>query len=345
MTATRLALHLPAWLGLLAMAGLLWNLANRRVPNPWEFVAVVSICVLGGAGLLGYGLVRGRTLPRLLSATCVLIGIFTIGTVAVFVMMVLTNEDAGVPVFGRADKPTAAVTRLRLFNLNVDHGYPSLASHENRYAETRDEIRRLDADLIVLQEVWNTQEHRNLARRLSDELGYQFAYARANGSIDRIGFEEGSAVLSRFPIVEARRMCLKPRRPWWETRIALIVRIDLGTEAITIAGVHLSNSESANDQAEFLLEDSRTWPDLIAGDFNAEPTSRAVREFDARGFVELMPKKNSPLPWIDHVFLAPAFANRWEVTDASWILATEPVIGVRSAISDHNGILVELRRR
>jgi len=47
----------------------------------------------------------------------------------------------------------------------------------------------------------------------------------------------------------------------------------------------------------------------------------------------------------DHVFLSAAFQKRWAGDDTLWILATQPVPGVREAISDHDGILVELWRR
>jgi endonuclease/exonuclease/phosphatase family metal-dependent hydrolase len=86
-------------------------------------------------------------------------------------------------------------------------------------------------------------------------------------------------------------------------------------------------------------------PDIIAGDFNAEPNSRAMAVLREGGYIEAVPKNVSAEPWIDHVFISPEFHRRWEITDASWIIATQPVPGVREAISDHDGILVELTRR
>ena len=343
----KLAWHAVSWLCVLGLAGLLWNLAAAgRTPSPWEFVIVMVACLIGSLILVGYGLMRVHSLPRVLSMGSILTGSLTFGAVVVFVTTILANDDAEVPVLGNAAELPIAVTKIRLFILNVDHGYPEFEAHEKRFHETVAELKRLKADVIVLQEAWNTNGHGNMAQRLSGDLGLQYVFARANGSRERIGFEEGAAILSRFPITEARRIVLKPRRPIWENRIALMVKIDVGGSTLTLAGVHLSNSDSADDQAEYLLEAARGhMPDIIAGDLNSTPTSAAVKAFVKEGFIEASPKNATAELWIDHVFLTSAFHARWQIKEAAWIIATQPVAGVRAAISDHDGIVVDLQRR
>jgi endonuclease/exonuclease/phosphatase family metal-dependent hydrolase len=235
--------------------------------------------------------------------------------------------------------------KLRLFNLNVLHGYPEFDKQEYRFRATVGEIKRLDADILVLQETWNTVEHGSMAQCLSAELGFDCCYARANGSLPLIGFEEGSAILSRFPIKSAKRIVLKPKSPWWENRIALMAKIETGGGELTVVGVHLSYT-SPDEQAECLLQNtSEHAPDIIAGDFNALPESGAMSAFRKRGFLEVVPANKSDEPWIDHVFLSPTFASRWEIKESKWISATKAVPDVRDAISDHDGILIDLQRR
>jgi endonuclease/exonuclease/phosphatase family metal-dependent hydrolase len=260
---------------------------------------------------------------------------------------VLSNEDGPIEVEG--PKPHVSERyvpqRIRILTLNALHGYPDFDRQNERFKETVAEFKRLDADILVLQETWFVSQHGSMAERLAEELRFNYVYARANGSFRHIGFEEGSAILSRFPIVEAKRVLLKPRDPWWENRIALVAKISaprLGE--FNVVGVHLSNSESADDQAAYLqhvLKDQSIH--LIAGDFNALPDSRAVKAVVDLGFVEAKPKNASAEPWIDHVFFAPPWHHF--VKDVSWVITTQPMPGVRDAISDHDGILVELRFR
>jgi len=235
-------------------------------------------------------------------------------------------------------------------------------------------LRYLDPDVMVFQEVWSTNEHGNMAERLcmkgmaadrlSNTIDFNFAYARANGSRSLIGFEEGAAIVSRFRLQSAKRLPLKPREPWWENRIALVTRLDIGRdEALKLVSVHLSNSASADDQAEDLLEIVRgDAPDIIVGDFNSTPESRGVQVMLKGGFVEAIPTKailgqktfklpNEKVarPFIDHLFVSEGFLKKWEIVEAAWVLTSQAVtddaVHGRMAVSDHDGLLVTIHRR
>ena len=159
-------------------------------------------------------------------------------------------------------------------------------------------------------------------------------------------------------------MLVKPREPWWENRIALVTRLDIGRDdALKVVGVHLSNSASADEQADHLLAMLRDEaPDIIAGDFNSTPDSRAVQTMLKNSFVAAVPAKairgkaaiklpneKVPGPFIDHVFISEGFLKKWEVVDAAWVLASQPVIDdavhARMAVSDHDGLLITIHRR
>jgi endonuclease/exonuclease/phosphatase family metal-dependent hydrolase len=335
---------LVIWGITLGSLALLWSIGYA---GPKVCVVLLGLSFLGSVLLLGMAILGIRS-PRTIVRTANLaIALGTWLAIGIFVYQVLSNEDGPIEIAG--PKPYVNENRvphlktIRILTLNVLHGFPDFERQGERFKEALAELKRLDADIVVLQEAWIVSGHGSMAERLGEGLGFNYAYARANGSYARIGFEEGSAILSRFPIVEAKRIVLQPRQPWWENRIALIAKLQVPRIGnVHVVGVHLSTSAIADDQAAFLLEtlkeDSRV---VIAGDFNSLPDSRAIKTVVNRGFVEALPKNASTEPWIDHVFLAPP----WHliVKDASWIITTRPVAGVRDAISDHDGILVELQ--
>jgi endonuclease/exonuclease/phosphatase family metal-dependent hydrolase len=334
------------WTVAIGCVVLLWTLPRFGLPRPEETAIVLGVCVLGGVCILINGVFWFKISDGLSLTVNLLVGLGVLIAVAIFVLEVFANEEGAIAVIGQNSKPTVPVTKIRLFDLNVLHGIPDFENQEQRFRDTVGELQQLDADILVLQEVWHTSKHGNLAERLGKVLGFNHVYARANGSLARLGFEEGSAILSRFPILEAQRFRMQPRSPFWENRIALLTKIDLGHETLTVVGVHLSNTPSADDQAEYLQTNLQQHaPDIIAGDLNAGPESRAVKAFLHQGFAEAGPNNKDRAPWIDHVFLSPTFQKRWHIKDANCMYATQPVPGRRGPISDHDGILVELIRR
>jgi endonuclease/exonuclease/phosphatase family metal-dependent hydrolase len=345
-------LLIVAWLLTLASSSFLWMMAHLFMPTHEEFAAVLGIALLGGGCILSNAILWRRIVSSRRTAANVIAAGAAWCSCGAFVLGVLYNADADVPVQGSATAPPTPRRSLRIFDLNVLHGYPDFTQQEERFQRTIQEVRLCNPDILVLQEVWNTSAHGNMAERLGAEQGFNFVYARANGSRPLIAFEEGAAVLSRLPILEANRIILKPRWPWWENRIALVVKLDIGGETLTIAGVHLS-VVSPDDQAAYLMELAKELkPDMIIGDLNAEPGSRAIAAFHSSGFVEAMPSKpkvfdhraERSAPLIDHAFLAPEFADRWS-SCAVWLHTSGPGGTRPFLISDHDGILLELQRR
>ena len=367
---------LLTWLVTLAGVGLLWSVARidevqteplfqLRIPPPEVFVALLCVSVLGGIYLAAHGLWKLRTERSAAIIRC-FGGLGTLCATGSFVHEIFTNDDSAIPVNGDVNKPHEPVQKLRLFCLNVLHGHPDFPQHNDRFEATARILCHFKADVMIFQEVWNTNEHGNMADRSSANMNrpLNYAYARANGSRSRIGFEEGAAILSGLPIIEAKRMLLKPREPWWENRIALMTKLDLGGgETLTLVGVHLSDSAAAASQADYLLEIMREHsPDLIAGDFNSTPDACAVQAMLKQGYSTATPMiaihgmKQFELPDqlireppIDHVFLSRAFRERFSVEEVAWVVTSKPVTGddihQRIAISDHNAILVDLKRR
>lgn len=325
--------------------------------------AGLASLVLGLAPILGLAFPAWRPSP-LLSLYLVLAGGGALLVVAAVVFGVLHIPSGPVvvePFERRAVEATAPVHRLRLVNLNVLHGYPEFAHQAERRERLLGALRALNADILVLQEVWRATGHGDLGRWLAAELGMDLAYARANGSRRWIGFEEGSAVLSRRPILSARRWVLAPKEPPWEARIALAVEVAVREgEVWTVVGVHLARDDAevrrgqARDLAQRLPEGGFV---VVAGDFNDGSSGSLLRPLLERGLVDLVPGG------IDHVLVPAASTVRvevepgmpreeesdgdrhrpWRVVEARWTLRpreVEDLVGPGIATSDHEGLLV-----
>jgi endonuclease/exonuclease/phosphatase family metal-dependent hydrolase len=356
---TRFHRFLPlAFLLVVLSQWLVWTVGLIGTPHPYVFVGLMGSSLLGGVGLVFIGLLPAPEIGFGKRAFCVASGILAWCGAGVFTYAILSNHGGDIAVANQHPLRAESATRIRVLNLNVLHGFPEFETHEARFQRTVDEFQGIQADIIVLQEAWSTTEHGSMVERLAKALGMNYVFARANGSRRLIGFEEGSAILSRYPIVSARRVVLAPREPFWENRIALLADVNLGGEVVTIAGVHLSTS-IPDDQAENLLT---VLPAkglmLVAGDFNAEPDSGAVAHMEGAGFKRLTPTEarvcfpstlmgGMPAERIDHVFLSPESQKRWSTEKSVYVLTSIDLqpCDWRLPISDHNAIVVDLVRR
>ena len=251
--------------------------------------------------------------------------------------------------------------RLRVLQLNAWHGYPDpegrllppagASDRIERADRLASEISRLRPDVVVLQEAWCTATEGCLADRLAGGLGLHAVYARANGSLRWLGFEEGAAILSRFPIAGAETWPLPPDRDRFERRIALAARVEHPALAFDVAGAHLANGdpELAAAQAGNLLDrlaSRERRPALIAGDLNLDSDHPALLRFHEAGYRDLLPGG------IDHVLLDAA-GSGWRPLWTEWtgsIGPDRPASGspaepgpVATPISDHPGILAEFQ--
>jgi endonuclease/exonuclease/phosphatase family metal-dependent hydrolase len=161
------------------------------------------------------------------------------------------------------------------------HGRPDFETLPQRLALIADEIRRLDADIICLQEVPWTPEVGNGAEWLARQTGMNYAYLRANGNRRLIRFEEGEAILSRFPLRETHFTELKPRADFFEHRVALGARVGTPWGDMNIFVTHLTNGEPEDNhgQANSLrafVDASGEGPAIIAGDFNARENTPQI---------------------------------------------------------------------
>lgn len=173
--------------------------------------------------------------------------------------------------------------RLRILTLNVwnEEGDP------RRFALINRELRRLDPDLVALQEVVHTP-----ARNQLDTLLHGMDFSRTHQAEvmattapggDRYG---GSAVATRWPhrVVEAIDLRLADAAdvPW--CTLAVSVTLPNGDDLLFIAATTAwrLDAESARERQVVALTDldarhRGALPTIIAGDFNATPDASSIR--------------------------------------------------------------------
>ena len=305
-------------------------------PPPQRLMISVLLLAAGGGiaaavyALFGTGLGAGTRWGLASAGACAVL------SAATFVACVLVVRDGPAELRSFAGPARAdRRERLRIVTLNVLHGYPDFVDFEARRERLGAALDALEPDIVLLQEISDTRRWGNLADWLARRASLHVAYARANGSRRWIGFEEGSAILSRFPILRARRITLEPKVRPWETRIALWAALDIGEPApLAIATAHLArgNARITAGQAQDLAGHmSALGVVFLGGDLNAPSDSAALQSLQRAGFADLLPGG------IDHA-LAAQRAGAWSVERAAWTM------GLDQRISDHPAIVVDLRR-
>ena len=266
----------------------------------------------------------------------------------------------------------ATATRLddgsvRIMSLNVLHDFPRFAFLPQRLDLVATEIRRLDADIVLLQEVPWTWRVGPGAAYLGQASGLNHAYLRANGNRWAMLFEEGEAILSRFPLRDVRFIELRPREAPFQHRVAVSAVVDTALGPLRVVSTHLANQnptvnqEQASTLAHFVA--AQPGPTLIGGDFNATAGSAAIRALQLAwvdSFAAVWPADpgltccvddltappDEPLEErIDYLFLTPGPASAWRVR-ASQRLFTAPQFTPAGRIwaSDHIGLWLVLER-
>ncbi|MCX2575094.1 endonuclease/exonuclease/phosphatase family protein [Pedobacter sandarakinus] len=214
---------------------------------------------------------------------------------------------------------------LRVMAYNIHHANPP--SKEKEGTIDLDAIAAAislqSPDLVALQEVdVNTKRSGgvNEAVILAQKLKMNFYFAKA---IDHDGGDYGVAILSRFPMSEAKTFMLpKNSDARAEQRVLATAKIEVAkNKFIRFASTHLDaqkTNENRQMQAKeinrLLMDDNL--PVVLGGDLNAAPGSESIKIFDAlftrtcQNCDFTIPVIN-PTKTIDHIGYKPA--NAFEV--------------------------------
>jgi endonuclease/exonuclease/phosphatase family metal-dependent hydrolase len=269
---------------------------------------------------------------------------------------------------------------LRVLSYNVLHGGPwSGFGGDGQRLERRveligDELAALRPDVVALQEVAVSRRLGDVAERLARRLGYHHVHAPAtryvfgDGMLSRLivaalGFREGPAILSRFPIVESEIYHLPHCRHLVDPRVMVRARLDTPWGMMDVFSAHTAHDQcQAQRVAEVVVTRRNGLPSVLMGDFNALESSPAIRAMtEGAGFVDAFRRANPEAagptvwqqidaPWrmarrrVDYVFLVPGLHVRGDVAASRIVLDTPHRLPDGSTLwpSDHYGVLADL---
>ncbi len=256
---------------------------------------------------------------------------------------------------------------VRVLTLNTLHGFPRFDHLDQRLDLIADGLLQEQPDLVCLQEISWTPGHGNTAAYLAARAGYTYVYSRANGNRWTILFEEGEAILSRYPLREIAATELLPRAGLFEHRIALqaVAATPLGD--VRIVATHLADGDAGvNERQAAALTDfvtSSPYPTVVCGDLNATEDTPQIRSLsasmvdayrvarpDAPGLTCCVDDLSDPVGTfnkrIDYIFVTRENPASLDVVSARTLFDRPYSVedGWHWA-SDHGGLIIDLAKR
>jgi endonuclease/exonuclease/phosphatase family metal-dependent hydrolase len=272
-----------------------------------------------------------------------------------------------------------APAALRVVTYNLLHGGPSSgllgddAHLDDRLAIVARELRDLRPDLVGLQESSITRR-RHVAARLASELGLHWAHASATRRVSRIGFldtlvvwamnfEEGPAILSRWPIMESEVIDLPRCARFYDPRVVLRAAVQTPRGRLQTFSTHLAHDGcQARRLAEIVRAHAGPLPSLVMGDFNASESTDTIQTLVREaGLIDAFraanPTAAGPTVWqrpeapdptvtrrVDFIFVMPGTAAPARVRSSRTVLTTPGRLANGTVLwpSDHYGVVADI---
>jgi endonuclease/exonuclease/phosphatase family metal-dependent hydrolase len=175
--------------------------------------------------------------------------------------------------------PSDRHTTLKVVTFNIKSAH---FGGRSRLAEIADELRSVDPDVVLLQEVDNYAAVSDGRGDQPALLGSALDYSWSFGLNVRFPRERqyGTAILSRYPIKEQRNVLL-PNRPGMQQRGLLGVSVSVHGIPVDIYNTHLQHTSRAMRQdqvnAVVRLLAADPLPKIVGGDFNDTPASPVLQ--------------------------------------------------------------------
>lgn len=282
----------------------------------------------------------------------------------------------------RAEESQPVSTPLRVLTYNLLHdgawsGFFENGTHlEERLDMSIQELQQLQPDIIALQEASDSRKHGNVPKRIAEALGYQMVFEPATqhisgiGLLDRlitsaIGFKEGPAILSRYPIVASEIYDLPRCQHRMDPRILLRAAIDAPDGPIQVFSAHTSRGDECQLQrvGELFREYRGTGRAILMGDLNTGEQSSVLTEWQGEpGFIDVFRVanpgvtggtvwQNIHVEWpttdrrVDFIFLVDGKHGSRPVVRSSRLAFDQPgrlPNGDALWPSDHRGVLADI---
>jgi endonuclease/exonuclease/phosphatase family metal-dependent hydrolase len=268
---------------------------------------------------------------------------------------------------------------LRVVTFNLLHGGPWSSftgddlQLERRLAMVIEDLRGLDPDLVALQESTITRRRGDIAARIAQALGLAHVHARATERVftprllgrlivGALGFVEGPAILSRFPITASEVHDLPRCRHWIDPRVALRADVAAPGGPLAVFSTHTSRDDCQTRRvAELARQVPGGRPAIVMGDLNTGETAPGLAAFRDHGFVDAFrathPTTPGPTVWqridaaastvqrrVDYVFVRSGPAAEAGVVSARVVLNTPRPQAEGGVLwpSDHYGVFAEV---
>lgn len=196
-------------------------------------------------------------------------------------------------------KPPAHSDTLRIVSFNIE--YAMHTRDAARILSTAANLR--DADVILLQEMTAPA-----TKFLADSLHMRFVYYPAVYN-RLIGHDIGNAVLSRWPIIEDRKLILPGRSRYAKTqRIATAATLRIGSQNVRVYSTHFGTPADLDwagrvAQLHGIIDDAVAYPVVvIGGDMNSKDIGRIARKSGYLWPTDTIPPGNS-FGRLDHFFV------------------------------------------
>lgn len=253
-----------------------------------------------------------------------------------------------------SDQPERSCGSITVISANLWHDWPRYRQITERLEAFIQLVVEEDVDILLLQEVSRTTDLR-VDEWLADRLGMAYVYTRANGH-RAIGFEEGIAVFSRFPLSQPALSQLGHQSNPFVRRMALGAKVETPCGNLHAFSVHLgltprNNTTQVAHLHHWVGDIALRQPALVGGDFNAHESSPQIRQTRSRWldtFRHLHPHADGHThvirwPWgsvlrrhrLDYIFLLP--------DESSWkVVETRHLSTSGLSHSDHRAIITRL---
>lgn len=235
----------------------------------------------------------------------------------------------------------------------------------------------LRPDVLALQEASVSRRLGNLPERLARRLGLHHVHAPAtthvfgDGLLSRLvigalGFREGPAILSRFPIVFSEVYALPRCDSVLDPRVVLRARLGSPWGPLDVFSAHTSRDTcQVHRVAEVVGRHRNGLPSILMGDFNNVESSPAIQALTVQsGFIDSYRHANpdrrgatarqrldaptaTAARRIDYVFVVPGLEVHGQVRASRVVLDQPHRLPDGSLLwpSDHYGVLTELELR
>lgn len=173
-------------------------------------------------------------------------------------------------------------TTLTIITANLWHDWPRFRDLHQRLEAFARLSEGEQADVILLQEVARTADL-HADEWLAQRLGMAYVYGQANGDSRLNSFEEGVAVLSRYPLAQPQLCHLAPRPLSLVRRLAAGVTVRAPGGDFLAVSAHLGHGRKLNTRQlralqGWVQEQAGDRPAIVGGDFNTGEDSPQIQK-------------------------------------------------------------------